>query len=84
MGSLSSRPKVPSAPQVVYVPQPTTPTSSPDPVDTVTNSEAVSKEAREENLLRRSRGTAGTVLTGFRGLLETIGGNQSRKTLLGE
>lgn len=86
MGSLSSRPKVPSQPQVVYVPAPSqyTPppqtnapqTETPSPQDTAS-------KAREQNLLRRSRGIFGTVQTGFRGLLSSASSN-ARKSLLGE
>lgn len=45
-------------------------------------------QLRQENLLQRSRGRFGTILTGFRGLLDTSdNANASRtprKTLLGE
>lgn len=67
-----------SSPAVVV--EPSTPT---EPVKTDSEIEA---EARTENLLRRSRGRFGTVLTGFRGFLNASDNNQSsgRKTLLGE
>lgn len=71
------RPSPPPTPVVVAAPTPT------DPVKT--NSE-IESEARTENLLRRSRGRFGTILTGFRGFLNTSDSAQSsgRKTLLGE
>ncbi len=47
-------------------------------------SEAAQREAREQSLLRRSRGRFGTVLTGFTGLLSQTSGQSGRKTLLGE
>ena len=91
MGSISSRPKVPTTPQVVFVPQSTpTPTSTSTSASTNTNADtsadtpATASEARESNLLRRSRGRSGTVLTGFRGLLGTANNSQAKKTLLGE
>ena len=48
-----------------------------------TSSEEAQRLAREDNLLRRSRGRLGTVLTGFNGLLEKAAA-PVRKTLLGE
>ena len=97
MGSLTSRPKVPQqtrSPQVIYVPspQPHTPVttgntgggSSTGGSDNTANADEVRAEAREQNLLSRSRGRLGTVQTSFRGLLSLAGGNAGRKTLLGE
>lgn len=62
--------------------------------DTTPSEEDIAKQAQEEtgkrraeNLLRRSRGRFGTILTGFRGILEgndNPTGGQGRKTLLGE
>ncbi|PJB71426.1 MAG: hypothetical protein CO093_05115 [Alphaproteobacteria bacterium CG_4_9_14_3_um_filter_47_13] len=46
--------------------------------------EEAQRLAREDNLLRRSRGRLGTVLTGFSGLLSQTVTSQNRKTLLGE
>lgn len=47
------------------------------------------REQRESNLLRRARGRLGTILTGFRGILNDgaaveSANNNTRKTLLGE
>ncbi len=95
MGSLASRPKVPAQPQVVFVPAPTapTPTSSVSPSesvdtpaaeDTGADNEALRSEQRTKSLLQRSRSRFGTVQTGFRGLLSTLGSAGQRKTLLGE
>ena len=89
MGRLISPPK-PSAPQqVVYVPAPpaaapaTAPAASaaaepPEPTD------AEASVERAENLLRRNRSRLGTVLTGFRGVLDQNALAAPRKTLLGE
>ena len=92
MGSLSSRPQIPSQPQVVYMPTPVyvpapsspstpTPTGSAPPAQTP---EQVAAEGRKTSLLQRSRGRDGTVQTSFRGLLELAGNAAGRKTLLGE
>ncbi len=92
MGSLSSRPSVPAQPQVVFIPsQPTvsTPTaaSQVDTAETDGGDSSVpqsASEAREQSLLRRSRGRFGTVQTSFRGLLGLSNTDTARKTLLGE
>ena len=93
MGSLTSRPKVPAQPQVVYVPQPTQPTpaaqtADPTPVTAAPESaeteEEVAARVRTENLLQRNRGRFGTVNTSLRGLLSLNQQNAERKTLLGE
>lgn len=89
MGRLISPPK-PSAPQqVVYVPAPAaakpvaTPVASADtPPPEPTDAEA--SVERAENLLRRNRSRLGTVLTGFRGVLDQNSLAAPRKTLLGE
>lgn len=75
-------PKVPKAPQVIYyTPPPSTPTDTgPSEQEKI---EAVNKE-RESNLLRRARGTLGTVMNGFRGLLSQSNESGQRKSLLGE
>lgn len=77
MGSPKPSYKAPPAP-VYYMPP---------PIDTGPSeeekAEAVQKE-REQNLLRRGRGTLGTVLSGFRGLLATSDQSNQRKSLLGE
>ncbi|MCB1721578.1 MAG: hypothetical protein H6860_04240 [Rhodospirillales bacterium] len=88
MGSLSSRPSVPTpTPQVVYVPQ----TMSATTTSSVENTGAenlvaveTASEVRAQNLLGRERSRFGTVLTGFRGLLSTLEDRSPRKTLLGE
>ncbi|MEM6781026.1 MAG: hypothetical protein AAF569_04100 [Pseudomonadota bacterium] len=86
MGSLSSRPYVPSQPQIVYVPAP----SQPATIEQTQNEEAapsdeeLASEVRQENLLRRSRGRFGTILSGFRGVFTDQGNTDGRKTLLGE
>ncbi len=41
-------------------------------------------QARTENLLKRSRGRTGTILTSFTGILEPNDVRPSRKSLLGE
>ena len=90
MGSLASRPKVPSnpQPQIVYMTQPAyTPNSSPS---TPTNNEGgagdetTSAKARENSLLTRDRSRYGTVTTSFRGLLNLAANGGQKKTLLGE
>jgi len=96
MGGLASRPSVPTPqPQVVFVPaqgqapaaQQTSSDAAPlenDPAaDAPVSEEVQQAEQREGNLLRRSRGRFGTVLTGFRGLLSSASA-APRKTLLGE
>lgn len=93
MGSLSSRPKVPSTPQIVYVPQsittplPANPSSSPAqsiaPNSDNTSAPSATETARADDLLRRPRGRAGTIQTSFRGLLSAPSFGQ-KKTLLGE
>ena len=84
MGSVSARPKAPPT-QVVYytAPAPSPSTPAPTPQETEAEKQQVIQKEREQNLLRRSRGTLGTVLTGFRGIL-SLNQNDGRKTLLGE
>lgn len=92
MGSLSSRPKVPSqpTPQVVYVPQSTTSSTATTATTTSTENtdqtdQHTSAQQRAASLLARDRGRLGTIQTSFRGLLDLVGQNkQQRKTLLGE
>lgn len=91
MGSLASRPKVPSnpQPQIVYVRQPAATPSTPAPstpskTNDTQSDEASAAKAREENLLTRDRGRYGTVTTGFRGLLNLAANGGQKKTLLGE
>ncbi|MAE52435.1 MAG: hypothetical protein CMH27_11560 [Micavibrio sp.] len=92
MGSLTSRPKVPSyqQPQVVYVPQPAPSVAAPAPVPAPSDADGGEQgvkdaaEAREDNLLTRDRSRYGTVTTSFRGLLNLASGGTQKKTLLGE
>ena len=90
MGSLISKPKSPPSPQVVYVPAPkpvadtiTADTSSAE-TETPKTDDEIQAEAREQNLLRRTRGRLGTILTGFRGILSPASAAPARKSLLGE
>ena len=90
MGSLASRPKVPSnnQPQIVYVSQPAATPSTPAPSTPTNNDtqgdEASAAKAREESLLTRDRSRYGTVTTSFRGLLNLAANGGQKKTLLGE
>lgn len=88
MGDITGRPKTPS-PQVVYVPQyvytneassPSTGSGAANESDPATTPE----QQREKSLLSRSRSRLGTILTGFRGLLEPSETQSQKKTLLGE
>ncbi len=92
MGSLTSRPKAPSVPQVqtVYVPAPevtpaATPVTQTPSSETPDDAPATTPEAaRQQSLLDRSRGRLSTVLTGFRGILDDSTRSSGHKTLLGE
>ncbi|MBL4804583.1 MAG: hypothetical protein JKY71_06925 [Alphaproteobacteria bacterium] len=93
MGSLASRPKVPTSVanvQPVYIQQAATPTTSPTPNETPSAEEQAAadaktaSEARSTSLLGRDRSRFGSILTGFRGLLGTTENAQRRNTLLGE
>jgi len=90
MGSLTKSVKAPMpAPvQTVYVPAPTvsTPTPTPSPATPAPTEEQIKTQSRSDNLLRRVRGTLGTVLTGFRGVLGLANDTNAapRKNLLGE
>lgn len=77
MGSLGSRPKIPSYTPPAYTPPPA---PAPEPEETA---EQKAAQQRKQNLLQRSRGQFGTVLTSFRGLLG-LNAAPARKTLLGE
>lgn len=89
MGSLTSRPKVPTAPAPVIIqpapaPAPTpvaAPAPAPEPEQTA---EEAAAEKRTENLLRRNRGRAGTIRTSLLGLQNTAASSGERKTLLGQ
>ena len=81
MGSLTSRPKAPSAPVVVTTPAVVDTTITP----TATEADPVEiAKTRAENVLRRSRSALGTVMTSFRGVLSGNGTTPQRKSLLGE
>jgi hypothetical protein len=83
MGSLSSRPTVPAAPQSIAQPitqAPATPVIAAPTIDAVAEESA----RRTQSLLRRNRGITGTIQTGFRGLLAQSENTTQRKTLLGE
>lgn len=90
MGSLTKRPKTPTAQSFI---RPATPVTTPSFIATNTSESSEASEAdirnevRQESLLRRSRGRLGTVFTGFRGLLSEVNNSEAgsaRKTLLGE
>lgn len=98
MGSLSSRPNVPTiAPPPVIISQPSVvPRAQPTPqsgaapsADGASNAapstEQAASQARERSLLGRARGRFGTIRTSFRGVLG-LADNTSvqRKSLLGE
>ncbi|MGB0719003.1 MAG: hypothetical protein ACPGRX_00930 [Bdellovibrionales bacterium] len=93
MGSLTSRPKVPTQ-TVIYRTAPTTSvttvsTSSAESTSNTQNAENTTSEAeqaaRSQSLLQRERGRLGTVQTSFRGLLGlTDTAIAPRKTLLGQ
>ena len=83
MGSITSRPKIPTA--TVSATTSVTPTDT-TPV-TTTPTEATPEEiakTRVENILRRSRSALGTVYTSFRGILSANSTSPQRKSLLGE
>lgn len=85
MGSLSSSPKAPTQSQVVYVPTPSTVTSTntQSAENDATSSAAQASKSRTQSLLSRGRSKLGTIATSFQGIL---GGSNAggRKTLLGE
>jgi hypothetical protein len=93
MGSVTSTPKLPKTQQPLIINMPTA--SYAPPASNATTSTNTTTDTgitpgsatptREENLLTRSRGVLGTVLTGLRGVLaDTSAKTGSRKTLLGE
>lgn len=92
MGSLSSRPTVPATSQIVLAsPTATTIASTPSASastdsnsDTFIDTAQSETEVRSNNLLRRDRGTTGTIITSFRGLLGGATETEGRKSLLGE
>lgn len=89
MGSLASRPKAPTSPQIVYVPSSTTTTDTTSAAqetraDMQNETSSSASALRKDSLLTRSRSHFGTVKTSFRGILDLASGNNTRKTLLGE
>lgn len=89
MGSLSSRASsAASTPKIVYVNTPSVSTNDTGQDENETNNEiddALSaSEERSEDLLRRKRGTLGTIQTSLGGVLNDITSQVQRKTLLGE
>lgn len=86
MGDITGRPKAPAS-QVVYVPQyiyqEPSPSASAGGGGETPTAQATA-EQREKNLLDRTRSRLGTILTGFRGILEPKDSEGQRKTLLGE
>lgn len=82
MGSLSSRPNVPSLPQTIIT-QTASQTAAAPAVPTQSAEEAFS-DIRKQSLLGRERSRFGTIETGFRGLLGLSESASPRKTLLGE
>ncbi len=57
---------------------------SPPALSSSADPDAEERELRIENLIRRRRGRAGTILTSPRGLFETTPWQPRRKSLLGE
>ena len=94
MGSLASRPRAPQVQPVAV--QQAAPPSAPEPAGATTAAEPapsdaqIASQVRSDDLLRRRRGRAGTVLTGFRGLSPAIddsiidASRAGRNSLLGE
>lgn len=80
MGSLTSKTKAPSQPQVVYVPASVTAVETP----AQPSADETEAAARTQSLLSRSRGRLGTIATSFRGFLSEKNTSVKRKTLLGE
>lgn len=86
MGSLSPSATPTPAPAPVFVPQATAvaPVVAEVAAPTEQELQQQSAQEREDNLLRRSRGRAGTIQTSFRGLLGQSAPEGQQKTLLGE
>lgn len=86
MGSITSRPKIPTAAvttAAVVTPQTTESSSAVTTSPTVASPDEVAK-SRVETVLRRSRSVLGNVLTSYRGLLNENSTAPHRKSLLGE
>jgi len=81
MGSLFSSPKAPQVrPYIAPLP-----VNKPGTVEPVKTEKQISSDMRKQNLLRRTRGKTGTVLTSFSGYFDAQDANQeSKKILLGE
>ena len=87
MGSLASRPSAPAPQPVVTQPAPQpapAANETPSAEEQAAADEEAARDARRTSLLGRERSTYGTVLTGFRGLLDTNDNSRQRNTLLGE
>ncbi len=79
MGSIFSSPKQPKMRPIIVE----RPIIKPPTPQKPTQSE-IARQTREENLLRRNRGSLSTILTGFDGFLDDDKNQQPQKTLLGE
>lgn len=79
----SPKPRASAAPASAVVTT-AAPAVAPVPAPAVTVPAAVTPTAGEQSLLRRATGRAGTVLTGWRGVLAPGALAPARKTLLGE
>lgn len=93
MAALTATPKapprrivtVPSAPAPAPAsPHVTEPESQTAPDGEIGDGGGGASQDRESLILKQGRGRAGTVLTGFRGLLDPADFRPRRKTLLGE
>ena len=84
MGSINSRPKAPPVSTIKPIAA-IAPVSVTTASELESNEQDLASESRQESLLRRSRGRLGTILTGFRGFLNSSNTDaETRKTLLGE
>jgi len=81
MGSLFSSPKSPQVrPYITPLP-----VNMREKVEPAKTEKEISSDMRKQNLLRRTRGKTGTVLTSFSGYFDTQDTNEeSKKILLGE
>ena len=85
MGSLFSRPSMPTVSPVSYVPTSTTITETPSVETTTTPSSSESEDAVKDIIRNTTRGRSSTIQTSFRGVLgETNTLVPQRKSLLGE
>jgi len=81
MGSINKKSSIPVVQPTIALPPP--PAAISLSTSEESSSEEIASEQRRENLLRRSRGRLGTIVSSFRGLLNPDQEN-NRKTLLGE